>query len=307
MLLAGGGRVHDTSQRLRSRRRLRPFAAPCARRWALERTGGAPLQAARRAPRRRSTRRRPPSSTARLPATLQEVLLGVLEGMGYKAQRLPIPDQESLAIGKEFCNRGQCNPTYYTIGTLLKFLLDRRREGLSEQRDRRALCPLLGEPTAGPAGWACTRPTCARRSKAAGFPNFRIAMLDIAHGLDINQESAGVQMTPKTFVRLGKAAIAADLLVATSPARSGPTRSTPAQTDAVLAEASPDLARRRDERDSPSRRRCGDQVKLVRRDRGRLPAGQAAGEGHRRVLPEARGGRVEPPSPALAGGRRARR
>ena len=79
-----------------------------------------------------------------LPATLQEVLLGVLEGLGYKAERLPAPDQESLAIGKEFCNRGQCIPTYYTIGTLLKFLFERRREGLGRGDDpARALCALV--------------------------------------------------------------------------------------------------------------------------------------------------------------------
>src|SRR4030067_1656113 len=67
-----------------------------------------------------------------LTAAHEDISLGVLEGMGYKAQRLPIPDYEALAIGKEFCNRGQCNPTYYTVGTLLKFLLDLRRQGLSD-------------------------------------------------------------------------------------------------------------------------------------------------------------------------------
>src|SRR4030067_2982058 len=51
-----------------------------------------------------------------LTAAHEDISLGVLEGMGYKAQRLPIPDYEALAIGKEFCNRGQGNPTYHTVG-----------------------------------------------------------------------------------------------------------------------------------------------------------------------------------------------
>jgi len=61
-------------------------------------------------------------------------------------------------------------------------------------------------------------------------------MLDIAHGLDINQESAGVQMTPKIFLRLGKAAIAADLL-GDLACQIRPYEVVPGATDAALAEA----------------------------------------------------------------------
>lgn len=146
-----------------------------------------------------------------LPATLQEVLLGVLEGLGYKAQRLPTPNQESLAIGKEFCNRGQCIPTYYTIGTLLKFLFERRREGLSDSEIEERFA-LLWASDCGPCRMGMYEADMRKALQAAGFPNFRIAMLDIAHGLDLNQESAGVRMTPKVFWRLAKVAIAADLL-----------------------------------------------------------------------------------------------
>src|SRR5262245_19822801 len=37
-----------------------------------------------------------------------------LEGIGYRVESLPCPDNDALRVGKEFGNRGQCNPTYYT-------------------------------------------------------------------------------------------------------------------------------------------------------------------------------------------------
>src|SRR5688500_12161191 len=57
-----------------------------------------------------------------LTATHDFVLKAATEGLGYRVQDLPVPDNVSLAVGKEFGNRGQCNPTYYTVGNLVKYL-----------------------------------------------------------------------------------------------------------------------------------------------------------------------------------------
>ena len=48
------------------------------------------------------------------------ILTGALSGAGYKVQALDCPDTEALRFGKEFGNRGQCNPTYFTVGNLVK-------------------------------------------------------------------------------------------------------------------------------------------------------------------------------------------
>src|SRR5262245_5853142 len=42
------------------------------------------------------------------------LVTGALAGLGYRIQPLDCPDLESLRFGKEFGNRGQCNPTYFT-------------------------------------------------------------------------------------------------------------------------------------------------------------------------------------------------
>jgi hypothetical protein len=41
---------------------------------------------------------------------------GGLKGVGYNVQMLDCPDVAALQYGKEFGNRGQCNPTYFTVG-----------------------------------------------------------------------------------------------------------------------------------------------------------------------------------------------
>ena len=49
-------------------------------------------------------------------------LQGALRGIGYKVKAIDVPDNSALTFGKEFGNRGQCNPTYFTVGNLVKYL-----------------------------------------------------------------------------------------------------------------------------------------------------------------------------------------
>jgi hypothetical protein len=42
-----------------------------------------------------------------------------IEGLGYKVQNLPTPNLEVYHVGREYCNNGMCNPTYFTIGNLI--------------------------------------------------------------------------------------------------------------------------------------------------------------------------------------------
>ena len=45
------------------------------------------------------------------------LLVGALAGLGYRLQALDCPDVEALRLGKEFGNRGQCNPTCFTVSS----------------------------------------------------------------------------------------------------------------------------------------------------------------------------------------------
>src|SRR5574341_821288 len=55
-----------------------------------------------------------------------------LRGIGYKVKALDVPDNDALQYGREFGNRGQCNPTYFTVGNLVKHLEQMKQQGLSK-------------------------------------------------------------------------------------------------------------------------------------------------------------------------------
>ncbi|MEI2764079.1 MAG: acyl-CoA dehydratase activase-related protein [Dermatophilaceae bacterium] len=67
--------------------------------------------------RRPHARRRTSSSRARC------------AGIGYNVQHIDVPRQRRrCSLGKEFGNRGQCNPTYFTVGNLVKHLMRPARQ-----------------------------------------------------------------------------------------------------------------------------------------------------------------------------------
>jgi predicted nucleotide-binding protein (sugar kinase/HSP70/actin superfamily) len=57
-----------------------------------------------------------------------DLIAAALRGLGYKAELMDTPDNEALQYGKEFGNRGQCSPTYFTVGNLVKTLVKMRDE-----------------------------------------------------------------------------------------------------------------------------------------------------------------------------------
>ncbi|MHC5051975.1 MAG: 2-hydroxyglutaryl-CoA dehydratase, partial [Planctomycetota bacterium] len=64
----------------------------------------------------------------------EQLILGALQGLGYKCEMLPVPDVRSFQIGKEYGNNGQCNPTYFTVGNLVKHLQKLRDSGVPKER-----------------------------------------------------------------------------------------------------------------------------------------------------------------------------
>src|SRR5215510_9015333 len=60
---------------------------------------------------------------------------GAFKSLGYETIALDAPDNDALRVGKEFGNRAQCNPTYFTVGNLVKFLIHLRdKRGLTSKQ-----------------------------------------------------------------------------------------------------------------------------------------------------------------------------
>lgn len=135
-----------------------------------------------------------------------------LKGIGYRVQRIDCPDNESLCIGKEFGNRGLCNPSYYTVGNLLKFLHHLEEDlGLtkSEIIERYLLITANG---CGPCRFGMYLTEYRKALRDSGFEGFRVLLFGQTIGRQEVGEGGGLECDTKLIIALLKAVMLGDIL-----------------------------------------------------------------------------------------------
>ena len=63
----------------------------------------------------------------------EEMIKAVFHGSGYRCENIPTPVVADFQAGKEYGNNGQCNPTYFTVGNLVRYLQGLEKQGLTRQ------------------------------------------------------------------------------------------------------------------------------------------------------------------------------
>ena len=145
-----------------------------------------------------------------LTVTHEALLKGVLEGLGYRADYIPSPDNAALSLGREYCNRGQCNPTYYTVGNLIKHLEKLRSEGEEDIEDKYVFATV---GSCGPCRLGMYEEEYKRALKAAGFERFRVIMINQHGDVAKNaEEEAGLTTGKEFYKSVIKSLMAADLI-----------------------------------------------------------------------------------------------
>jgi predicted nucleotide-binding protein (sugar kinase/HSP70/actin superfamily) len=145
----------------------------------------------------------------------QDMLVsGALAGTGYRVLSLDCPDNDALRLGKEFGNRGQCNPTYFTVGNLVKHLqLLRDRDGLTTQEilDRYVF---LTAGACGPCRFGMYVTEYRKALRDAGFEGFRVLLFQMAGGIKqaSGEQKDGLVMGPSFFWPIAKALFIGDVL-----------------------------------------------------------------------------------------------
>ncbi|HXJ21210.1 MAG TPA: 2-hydroxyglutaryl-CoA dehydratase [Polyangia bacterium] len=141
------------------------------------------------------------------------LIQGGLLGLGYKVEVIDVPDNEALRYGKEFGNRGQCNPTYFTVGNLVKCLTERAaRDGVSQQEivDKYVF---VTAGACGPCRFGMYATEYRKALRDAGFDGFRVLLFQQKGGLkQATGEEAGLNMNPKFFITLLTAMLAGDVI-----------------------------------------------------------------------------------------------
>ncbi|WP_425456532.1 2-hydroxyglutaryl-CoA dehydratase [Cohnella pontilimi] len=138
---------------------------------------------------------------------------GALQGLGYRVKHLDCPDNESLRYGKEFGNRGQCNPTYFTVGNLIKHLNDLHEvEGKSKEEIIRQYL-FITSGSCGPCRFGTYVTEYRKALRDAGFDGFRVLLFQQTDGLKqaTGGESA-LQLNASFFLSFLKAVLLGDIL-----------------------------------------------------------------------------------------------
>ena len=126
---------------------------------------------------------------------------GALKGLGYDVMHLECPDNEALRFGKEFGNRGQCNPTYFTVGNLVKFLCTLRdKHGMTSEEIVNKYV-FLTAGACGPCRFGMYVTEYRKALRDAGFDGFRVLLFQQKGGFD---QATGADAPRSEERRVGK-------------------------------------------------------------------------------------------------------
>ncbi len=140
-------------------------------------------------------------------------LQGGLRGIGYKVQAIDCPDNTALTFGKEFGNRGQCNPTYFTVGNLVKYLAYLRDEQKIPVKDIVSNYVFVTAGDCGPCRFGTYVTEYRKALRDSGFEGFRVLLFQQQGGLkQATGEEQGLKMNPAFFIVLLKAILIGDVL-----------------------------------------------------------------------------------------------
>jgi NADPH-dependent glutamate synthase beta subunit-like oxidoreductase/predicted nucleotide-binding protein (sugar kinase/HSP70/actin superfamily)/ferredoxin len=172
-----------------------------------------------------------------LTAAHDYLVKSALSGLGYNVEVIDVPDNEALRYGKEFGNRGQCNPTYFTVGNLVKHLTERCRDEAISPAEAVKRYVFLTAGACGPCRFGMYATEYRKALRDAGFDGFRVMLFQQQGGLaQATGQDAGLEFTPKFFIGLLLALMAGDVLNGMGY-RMRPFEVEPGSTDRALAKA----------------------------------------------------------------------
>src|SRR5262249_7297134 len=120
------------------------------------------------------------------------LLRAAFASAGYRVELLPTPDVAGFQLGKEYGNNGQCNPTYFMVGHLIKYLQALESQGLSKQQivDNYVF---FTAGSCGPCRFGMYEAEYRLGVQNAGFDGFRILLFQQDDGINAASGEPGLK------------------------------------------------------------------------------------------------------------------
>jgi predicted nucleotide-binding protein (sugar kinase/HSP70/actin superfamily) len=122
------------------------------------------------------------------------LIKSAFQSAGYKVEVLPTPDVASFQLGKEFGNNGQCNPTYFTVGHLIKYLQQLESAGVPRQ-DIVNNYVFFTAGSCGPCRFGMYEAEYRLAVQNAGFDGFRVLLFQQTDGIKAASGEPGLKFT----------------------------------------------------------------------------------------------------------------
>jgi predicted nucleotide-binding protein (sugar kinase/HSP70/actin superfamily) len=124
----------------------------------------------------------------------EEMIKAVFHGSGYRCENIPTPVVADFQAGKEFGNNGQCNPTYFTVGNLVRYLQGLEQQGLSRQQiiDNYVF---FTAGSCGPCRFGMYEAEYRFALQNAGFDGFRVLLFQQTDGIKAASGEPGLKFS----------------------------------------------------------------------------------------------------------------
>ena len=138
---------------------------------------------------------------------------GALKGIDYNVQMLDAPTTAAFQAGKEFGNRGQCNPTYFTVGNLVQYLIMLRDKHGMDSKEIVDKYVFLTAGACGPCRFGMYVTEYRKALRDAGFDGFRVMLFQQTGGMkQATGEASGLELGPAFFWGLAKGMFIGDVI-----------------------------------------------------------------------------------------------
>jgi len=124
----------------------------------------------------------------------EALIKAVFQGNGYRCENLPLANVADFQAGKEYGNNGQCNPTYFTVGNLVRFLQSLEAQGVSRQEivDNYVF---FTAGSCGPCRFGMYEAEYRYALQNAGFGDFRVLLFQQTDGIKAASGEPGLKFS----------------------------------------------------------------------------------------------------------------
>src|SRR5438128_5556999 len=124
----------------------------------------------------------------------EELIKAVFQGNDYKCEMVPTPNVAAFQLGKEYGNNGQCNPTYFTVGNLVRYLQGLEKKGIPRQQilDNYVF---FTAGSCGPCRFGMYEAEYRFALQNAGFDGFRVLLFQQQEGIKAASGEPGLKFT----------------------------------------------------------------------------------------------------------------